>query len=169
MINLYIDFDGVIKDTINVSYKMMNDLGIELSDRDSVIRFYQNIDWNELLDSSEELNKAFKYIGLICDEGFYNPIILTTVNSLGEMTAKVNYVRSKNDFISIICVPSGVSKDKMVNAIGSILVDDYSGNLVSWNDAGGIGIKFGSDDRFISIESLKFFVGNRVLKKSLRY
>ena len=32
MIDLYLDFDGVIKDTINVSYKMMRDLGINLKD-----------------------------------------------------------------------------------------------------------------------------------------
>ena len=49
MINLYIDFDGVIKDTISVSYKMMDDLGINLKNRNEVIRFYQNIDWNDLL------------------------------------------------------------------------------------------------------------------------
>ena len=30
MINLYIDFDGVIKDTISVSYKMMADTGIKM-------------------------------------------------------------------------------------------------------------------------------------------
>ena len=44
MINLYIDFDGVIKDTIRVSYKMMADLGIDLNNRADVIKFYQSID-----------------------------------------------------------------------------------------------------------------------------
>ena len=47
MTDLYIDFDGVIKDTIKVSYKMMEEQGISLSDRPRVIKFYQDIDWNK--------------------------------------------------------------------------------------------------------------------------
>lgn len=43
MTDLYIDFDGVIKDTIKVSYKMMEEQGISLSDRPRVIKFYQDI------------------------------------------------------------------------------------------------------------------------------
>lgn len=31
--DLYLDFDGVLLDTINVSYKMMEELGIDLKDR----------------------------------------------------------------------------------------------------------------------------------------
>lgn len=164
-INLYIDFDGVIMDTIRVSYKMMEDLGIDLSDRDAVIKFYQNIDWNELLANSEELKEAFKYINMIYDEGIYNPIILTTVNSLQEMTAKINYVRSKNDHISVICVPSGIEKSMVVNAAGSILVDDYSGNLIKWANSEGVSIKFGYDEKFVSINSLEYFVRNKYVKK----
>lgn len=164
-INLYIDFDGVIMDTIRVSYKMMEDLGIDLSDRDAVIKFYQNIDWNELLANSEELKEAFKYINMIYDEGIYNPIILTTVNSLQEMTAKINYVRSKNDHISVICVPSGIEKSMVVNAAGSILVDDYSGNLIKWANSEGVSIKFGYDEKFVSINSLGYFVRNKYVKK----
>ncbi len=164
-INLYIDFDGVIMDTIRVSYKMMEDLGIDLNDRDAVIKFYQNIDWNELLANSEELKEAFKYINMIYDEGIYNPIILTTVNSLQEMTAKINYVRSKNDHISVICVPSGIEKSMVVNAAGSILVDDYSGNLIKWANSEGVSIKFGYDEKFVSINSLEYFVRNKYVKK----
>lgn len=164
-INLYIDFDGVIMDTIRVSYKMMEDLGIDLSDRDAVIKFYQNINWNELLANSEELKEAFKYINMIYDEGIYNPIILTTVNSLQEMTVKINYVRSKNVHISVICVPSGIEKSMVVNAAGSILVDDYSGNLIKWANSEGVSIKFGYDEKFVSINSLEYFVRNKYVKK----
>lgn len=165
MINLYIDFDGVIKDTISVSYKMMDDLGINLKNRNEVIRFYQNIDWNDLLDSSSELNDAFQNIKKISGEGVFRPAILTTVNSLREMIAKVNYIRSKNDDISIICVPNGVEKCDIVKAKDAILVDDYSGNLASWVNSGGIGIKFGYDDNYVSINSLSFFASYDVTKK----
>ncbi len=79
MINLYIDFDEVIKDTIRVSYKMMADLSTDLNNRADVIKFYQSIDWNELLDNSEELNNAFQNINKIYEEKIFRPAILTTV------------------------------------------------------------------------------------------
>lgn len=85
MINLYIDFDGVIKDTISVSYKMMADTGINMKNKAEIIKFYQDIDWVDLLDKSDELNKAFQWIDKIIEEGIFRPAILTTVNSLGEM------------------------------------------------------------------------------------
>ena len=59
MTDLYIDFDGVIKDTIKVSYKMMEEQGISLGDRPRVIKFYQDINWMELIEASDELNRAF--------------------------------------------------------------------------------------------------------------
>ena len=65
MINLYIDFDGVIKDTISVSYKMMADTGINMKNKAEIIKFYQDIDWVDLLDKSDELNKAFQWIDKI--------------------------------------------------------------------------------------------------------
>lgn len=165
MIDLYLDFDGVIKDTINVSYKMMRDLGINLKDRASVVKFYQEIDWNFLLANSDELNDAFKYIDMICEEGVFRPSILTTVNSLSEMIAKTKYIRSKNMDVGIICVPNGVLKNQIVNANGAILVDDYSTNLFNWVKAGGIGVKFGFDEDYISIDSLHLFVDKRANKK----
>ena len=48
MKDLYIDFDGVIKDTIKVSYKMMEDEKIDLRDRPKVIEFYKQLDWEYL-------------------------------------------------------------------------------------------------------------------------
>ena len=63
--DLYLDFDGVLLDTINVSYKMMEELGIDLKDRTKVTEFYKNLDWVNLLNISEELAKSFYYINEI--------------------------------------------------------------------------------------------------------
>lgn len=160
MTDLYIDFDGVIKDTIKVSYKMMEEQGISLSDRPRVIKFYQDINWRELIEVSDELNRAFHYINQICEEKRYRVSILTTVNSQQEMIAKVNYIRSKNKEVGIVFVPNGIDKSQIVKAQGAILVDDYSGNLLKWTEAGGIGIKFISKDNFTTINSLQVFTGN---------
>ena len=160
MTDLYIDFDGVIKDTIKVSYKMMEEQGISLSDRPRVIKFYQDINWMELIEASDELNRAFHYINQICEEKRYRVSILTTVNSQQEMIAKVNYIRSKNKEVGIVFVSNGIDKSQIVKAQGAILVDDYSGNLLKWTEAGGIGIKFISKDNFTTINSLQVFTGN---------
>ena len=62
MKNLYIDFDGVIKDTIKVSYKMMEDEKIDLRDRPKVIEFYKQLDWEYLLKISAEIKNAYYFI-----------------------------------------------------------------------------------------------------------
>lgn len=90
MRDLYIDFDGVIRDTIKVSYRMMEDLGIKLSDREKVIKFYQEIDWNYLLNISEEIK------------------------------AKLNDIRKNCKEVSVISSPSGISKAFLVNPKNSI-------------------------------------------------
>ena len=142
MINLYIDFDGVLVDTIKETYKIMEEMGINLNDTDKVISFYKELDWNKLLLNTKEINNAFDNIKKLQDSGIYNISILSTVNSLNEINAKVSFIRSKNTKINIICVPKGIDKCKMVNSRNAILVDDFGGNLKPWIESGGIGIKF---------------------------
>ena len=48
MKNLYIDFDGVICNTIEITYKMMEDEGIDLKDSKRVQEFYKNLDWDSV-------------------------------------------------------------------------------------------------------------------------
>ena len=55
MINLYIDFDGVIVDTINETYKMIEKLKINLNDSEKVINFYKELDWDKLLSNTKKL------------------------------------------------------------------------------------------------------------------
>ena len=39
--NLYLDFDGVIADTIKVTYKIIRQKGIDLTDKEKVFEFYR--------------------------------------------------------------------------------------------------------------------------------
>ena len=82
MTNLYLDFDGVLVDTITITYKMMYNLGISLNDRENVIKFYQQLNWYQLLENISEINNSFYNIRLLKELGSYNLNILTTVNSL---------------------------------------------------------------------------------------
>ena len=47
--NLYIDFDGVIYNTIDVSYKIAEDEGIN-KDYESYYQFFKSLDWCDVLE-----------------------------------------------------------------------------------------------------------------------
>ena len=155
--NLYLDFDGVIVDSIKVTYKMMEEEGIDINDTKRVREFYRNLDWFKLLDEIDEINNAIKNIKKLQKTGMYKLYILTTVNSLEEAEAKIRYIRRFGLHIPVICVPKGIDKSQMVDPRNSILVDDYSGNLYPWERSGGIGVKFTSElkeNGFITISNL---------------
>lgn len=145
MKNLYIDFDGVIVDTIRVTYDMLDRLGIDSNDFEKMSEFYYNLNWKQLLSLTPIINDGFNAIKNIISTGKFNVSILTHVNSLDEAVAKINYIRKYCKSVTIIPVPREVSKTKMIDSKGAILIDDYSGNLKEWEAAGGIGIQFSTD------------------------
>ena len=145
MLNLYIDFDGVILNTIEVSYKMMEEQNIDKNDYDAVGNFYRDADWYKLLRESKPINDSWDCIKKIIDCEKFNVSILTHVNSLKEIEEKVKLIREHFRDITIIPVPKSISKTKMLKAEGAVLVDDYIDNLVEWKKAGGYGVRFDLD------------------------
>lgn len=146
MQNLYIDFDGVIMNTIEVTYIELHKLGLDdkkPEDQPKVRKFYESLDWHDLLNHKASIiNDAINCIQLIIDSNLYEVSILSHVNSLDEAVEKVKYIRKYFSDITIIPVPRQISKTKMVHTNGNILVDDFVGNLNEWKEEGGIGIKF---------------------------
>ena len=145
MKNLYIDFDGVIMDTIRVTYDMVNRLEINIEDFEKMSEFYENLNWKKVLSLTPIINDGFNCIKNLLDSKKFNIAILTHVNSQDEAVAKINYIRKYIKEVTVIPVPREVSKTKMCKIEGSILVDDYSGNLKDWEKEGGIGIQFSID------------------------
>lgn len=145
MKNLYIDFDGVIVDSIRVTYDMLDRLGVDRSNFEKMSEFYYNLNWKQILSLTPIINDSFTCIDKIIDSNKFNISILTHVNSLDEAIAKVNYIRKYAKSVTIIPVPREISKTKMIDAKDAILIDDYSGNLKEWEAAGGIGIQFSTD------------------------
>ena len=88
-IKLYLVFDGVILDTMNVTIRMMEDLNIP-DDQEIIREFYKNIDWYKLLRSTPEINDSFNNINLLLNSGLYDIEILTHVNSKEEGIEKIN-------------------------------------------------------------------------------
>lgn len=145
MKNLYIDFDGVICNTIEITYKMLDEAKIDKNDRQKVTEFYENLDWEHVLEGCEIINDAMDNIKKIMSSGKFNVAILTHVNSMNEIIQKVKFIRNYLRDVTIIPVPKEISKTKMINARFSILVDDYPVNLNEWKEAGGIGVRFDLD------------------------
>ena len=164
MKKLYIDFDGVIMNTIEVTYKELKELKIE-NNPDKIKEYYIDVDWNDLINNRcSVINDGIESIKRIIESKKFNVSILTHIFSLEEAVQKINYIRKYFDDITVIPVPKSLSKTKMVNTADSILIDDFSGNLREWEKENGIGVKFSSENdsefptisRLDSILSLNF-------------
>jgi hypothetical protein len=157
MKDLYIDFDGVILDTIKVTYELLKKEGIDKKDEPNVVKFYSKLDWKKLLITTPVINNANEAIQKIIDTKRFNVTILTHVVSLDEAIEKVKYIRKYFKDITVIPVPKAISKTKMVHTENAILIDDYVKNLSEWEQEGGIGILFSTeleDKGYIVIDCL---------------
>jgi hypothetical protein len=144
MKNLYIDFDGVIVNTIEVSYKMAEERNIK-KNYENYLQFYQTLNWEEVLKKSKPINDSFNCIQKIIDSNKFNVSILTHITSIHEGEAKVSLIRKYFKDITVILVPKTLSKTKMVKTKDSILIDDFPHNLIEWQENGGISIRFDLD------------------------
>lgn len=153
MQKLYLDCDGVILDTINMSYKMIKEKGITKSEE--IDHFYQNLSWEQLIIEAGEINNSITKIKKLME--VFDVEILTHINSNGEIIAKLNYFKEVLPGIKVITVPKETKKADAVDPEGNILVDDYLPNLEYWEEKGGIPIKFsdsGKECKYQSITNL---------------
>ncbi len=142
MKNLYIDFDGVIMNTIEIAYQDMIDKNINQDNQKEVRDYYKNLDWKELLRNSKVINDGINCMNKIIESERFEVSILTHINSLHEAVEKIKFIRKYFKGITIIPVPRELSKTEMVHVEDSILIDDYAGNLKEWQEKGGIAIRF---------------------------
>lgn len=150
--NLYIDFDGVILDTIKPLYEDYEKQNVQKENRTA---FYVNYPWHEIIDDKYIINDSIGAIQKIIDSDKFNLAILTHINSLNEAILKIKYLRRYFKDITIILCPREISKTQMIHTEGAILVDDYSGNLKSWEAEGGISIKFTQKDKKSVYKTIK--------------
>jgi hypothetical protein len=83
--------------------------------------------------------------------------ILTHCNTDSEVKNKCRIIDEYVPGMEVIPVFKPTSKNDAVDARGAILIDDYSGNLEKWENAGGISVKFSLEDcstNFYHIKSL---------------
>lgn len=142
MKRLYIDFDGVVMDTLDIIYKELEELNEENKTSEEVDRFFAEYDFRKIVNDDNILNDSINCINRLIESNRFEISFLTHVNTLDEGIIKIEYLRSKFKNITIIIVPKKISKTKMVHSEGAILIDDYSGNLREWESTGGIAIRF---------------------------
>lgn len=145
---LYIDFDGVILDTLTPIYEKIKSLGDNLT-TEEIDNVFLNYPWKDLIKDEIIINDGINCIHKLIKSGKFNISILTHVCSLEEAMVKIKYIRKHFDDITIIPCPKKISKTKMIHTKDSILVDDYSGNLKEWKEAGGIPVKFSNKENKI--------------------
>ncbi len=142
--NLYIDFDGVILDTITPSYNDIKKLGKKLTEQETR-EFYANYPWEKVITDEYIINNSIEALKKIINSGKFEVSILTHVNSLNEAVIKIKYIRKYFKDITIIPCPKTISKTKMIHTAGAILIDDYTGNLKEWQKELGVAVKFSKD------------------------
>ncbi len=138
MKRLFIDFDGVILDTISVLYEEAKRQEYELSD----LEFYKNFNFKSILKDKYIINDSINCIQKLIDCGKFEVSILTHCHSIKEASDKIKYIRTHFKDITVIICPKDISKTKIVHTKEAILVDDYAGNLREWEKEGGIPIRF---------------------------
>lgn len=141
---LYLDCDGVIFDTINEAYRMMEEIGLNRNNHSEVDLFFKNVDWNLLFERSKELNNAIEKIQFLKNSNIFKEIIILTKLSGNyyEEGIKRKIFSDLLPDIRIITLQRSITKDSVVIANGNILVDDEKKNIDSWNNSGGVGISF---------------------------
>ena len=101
MKNLYIDFDGVIMNTIEITYQDMTNKNINQENQKEVRDYYKNLDWIQLLKKSKVINNSIECIEKIIESEKFEISILTHVNSLHEAVEKIKFIRKYFKDISI--------------------------------------------------------------------
>lgn len=158
-LKLYIDFDGVILNTIDVSYKLIEEQGIELldSNHEKIQHFFINLDWSKLISLSKPINNSIKYLKELMNSNLYDVTILTHVNTKKEINVKQKYLDEVIPGIDVIYVNKKDNKCDVVDCKNTILVDDFTGNLDLWHQKGGISIKFSTTNKkyeYMTIDNL---------------
>ncbi len=160
--NLYIDCDGVIFDTIVIAFSDMELLGIDTKDDLMVTKYFQNIDWINLINRSGQINDSCKKIIELANSNIFNNVAVATHHCSymeGEMKkVKFNEVLPN---IQVFNIPKKIEKHFALKANKNILVDDSLKKITGWVKAGGIGVLFNKDvDTLIYPNDTPYFITN---------
>lgn len=144
--DLYIDCDGVIFDTMTNAFIEMEMLGIDTSDELAVTKYFQNVNWHELIQKSGQINDSIRKILLLKESNLFNNVAIATHHcSYLEGQTKSMKFQELMPSVQVINIPKKIPKHYAVNSHGNILVDDSRKKIVDWINDGGYGVLFKQD------------------------
>ena len=146
---LYCDCDGVIFNTIDVSYDMMREFGCDMTNRHEIDYYFRKvIDWNDVFDRAIIINNSIEKLKIL-KEGydFQDVIILTSLSgNYKEAGLKREIFGDLLPGFKIITVQYGIPKALVVrNPEKHILVDDEKRNCDKWKLYNGTAILFSKE------------------------
>lgn len=138
-LDVYIDFDGVILDTIRLAKEILkkeHSIDLETHKREDieeekiVASFFANLNWKQLINEAKELNESISFIKQLQASIDYHPTIYSAVNSKIEMLEKTLFLQRTLTEISQKYIKAKFPKT--CENEESILIDDDDFNLTNW-------------------------------------
>ena len=84
MKRLYIDFDGVVMDSIPPLYDALEKSGANVNKEEEIREFFSNYDYNNVINDKLLLNDSIECINKLIESKKFEISFLTHVNSLAE-------------------------------------------------------------------------------------
>ena len=143
---LYCDCDGVIFNTIETAFRMMERDGCDMNDKNQIDLFFRKkIDWQEVFDQSTIINDAINKLKMLKESDLFSDIIILT-----RLSGCNEEERIKRELFSdylpgtrIITLQFGLYKASIVaNPEKHILIDDEKRNCDNWQNNDGTAILF---------------------------
>jgi len=133
----YIDFDGVILDTMPIYRYTRSKYNLKVDDG----ALFRYIDIPDLMNKKREINNSLEILRKVQSE--LDIRILSKVNNDYEARIKKEFLNSCGINIPFIGVPQYERKSNYADTIdNSVLVDDLKDNIDEWQEAGGTGLYF---------------------------
>lgn len=147
----YVDFDGVILDTMPIYWRIFEEHNLE-----KFVDIYDFFSWDTFLVNDIEINNSLSILRELQDK--HNIILLSKVNGKAEEEAKDQFLKKNGINIKTIYVNYFDKKtDKVKVDENTILIDDDDKNIKEWIACGGKGYLFTNEtiDGYDCINSLK--------------
>ena len=133
----YIDFDGVILDTMPIYRYVREKYNLKCDDG----RLFRYMNVSDVINKKRAINNSLEILKKVQNKIYIR--ILSKVNNDYEARIKREFLQSCGITIPFIGVPQYENKSNYADEIkNSVLVDDLKDNIDEWQSAGGTGLYF---------------------------
>ena len=147
---LYCDCDGVILNTIEIAFQIMQNMGCNMNDKGEIDRYFKSfIDWREVFSKATFINDSIDKIRSLKESDIFSDVIILTKLSGGyhEEGLKRDLFSEYLPNTRIITLQFGLSKAGVVRAKDNVLIDDEKRNCDNWKNNEGIAILFSKENK----------------------